>query len=274
MLKIFFFSVAVSLCLMLQAQSRADSLCYEKLSRYHISHPECTAADIAALLIGTDYKAGTLERYPAQEQLIVNFSAVDCTTLVEQALAVWLTDYKDGYDGFLRMLSIIRYGKQGINGYSSRLHYFTAWANTHMADGMMYNIFDSLCPATLTPKCCFMSTHRDLYPAIRTDSTNYEGIRQLEKSIRDVSICWLEKQAFDNFSHLIHHGDIIAFVTNIKGLDVSHMGFAYEKNGQLRLLHAPSPGKQVEITERTLRQIVSDTKSYRGIIVLRTNKTK
>ena len=50
----------------------------------------------------------------------------------------------------------------------------------------------------------------------------------------------------------IQEGDIIALVTTIDGLDVSHLGFATYEKKELRLLHASFNDKQVIIDSEPL----------------------
>lgn len=67
----------------------------------------------------------------------------------------------------------------------------------------------------------------------------------------------------------IHNGDIIAITTSIKGLDISHVGFAYWVNGKLHLLHASLNKKQVIIENIPLNEQLQQHKSQSGIRVLR-----
>jgi len=64
-------------------------------------------------------------------------------------------------------------------------------------------------------------------------------------------------------------GDIIALATSIKGLDVTHTGFALKMpNGRIHLLHASSSG-EVKISEEPLADYLKKIKNNIGIIVAR-----
>jgi len=84
--------------------------------------------EIGRLFINKPYKGGTLDNV-GKEKMIVNVSAFDCTTFVETVLALarCVADGKISHNQFMRNLKLIRYRQGKINGYSSRLHYFTDW---------------------------------------------------------------------------------------------------------------------------------------------------
>ena len=60
---------------------------------------------------------------------------------------------------------------------------------------------------------------------------------------------------------------IIAFTTSINGLDVTHTGFAYQKDGELTFIHASSAKNKVIIDSLTLSDYCNLQKSSTGIIV-------
>ena len=68
----------------------------------------------------------------------------------------------------------------------------------------------------------------------------------------------------------IESGDVLAFATEIPGLDVTHAAFAYrDREGTLRVLHAPLSGGVVEITHTTLPEYVAAIRRSTGILVAR-----
>ena len=63
---------------------------------------------------------------------------------------------------------------------------------------------------------------------------------------------------------------MIAFATEIAGLDVTHSAFAYrDRAGTLRVLHAPLSGGSVEVTRTTLPEYVAAIRRATGILVAR-----
>ena len=71
----------------------------------------------------------------------------------------------------------------------------------------------------------------------------------------------------------IKNGDIILITTHIKGLDTSHLGFAWKKEGKTYLLHASSKGKQVMISSLPLQEYMEGIDSQSGIMLARAAKT-
>jgi len=76
---------------------------------------------------GSPYVEHTLEEEP--ENLVVNLREFDCTTFAENCLAISRT-IKSGtlsYEQFTSELRGIRYRKGRVDGYASRIHYFSDW---------------------------------------------------------------------------------------------------------------------------------------------------
>ncbi len=73
---------------------------------------------------GTPYVGHTLEA-EGEEQLVINLREMDCTTLVENCLALAKTiqNGRPDFSRFASRLKNIRYHSGIINGYPSRLHY-------------------------------------------------------------------------------------------------------------------------------------------------------
>ena len=67
----------------------------------------------------------------------------------------------------------------------------------------------------------------------------------------------------------IKNGDILAMVTNIKGLDVVHVGFAFWKDNHLHLLHASSVAKKVIEDPKILFEYSKNTKAHIGVRAIR-----
>ena len=66
----------------------------------------------------------------------------------------------------------------------------------------------------------------------------------------------------------IKDGDILAITTNIKGLDVVHVGFAFWREGKLHLLHASSIAKKVIDDPQPLYEYSRNKKAHMGIRVI------
>ena len=79
--------------------------------------------------LGIPYVAHTLE-LGDKEHLIVNLHGLDCTTFVETVVALSMCDQqnKRTFDDFCQNLTKIRFREGKMTDYTSRLHYFTWWA--------------------------------------------------------------------------------------------------------------------------------------------------
>ena len=74
------------------------------------------------------------------------------------------------------------------------------------------------------------------------------GIRKLEQSVNGKRYRYVPKGKIANtavFRNAIHDGDIIAIITNKKGLDTTHIGIASWHKDGLHLLNASSIHKKV-----------------------------
>lgn len=213
--------------------------------------------------IGTPYVANTLE-VNDEEKLVVNLNQVDCTTFVEYVLA-------QSMEGdFTRNLQRIRYRNGKIDGYTSRLHYIADWVENGIRQGIIEDVTAIHSPHWQKLSISYMSTHPQLYKALKSSPENVKRMEEYEKAWTGKSICYLPKNKLKAEGlPWIEDGDIIALCTGIPGLDVSHMGIAVYKNGKLHLLHASSVNKKVEISAVPLSEMLARSKSNTGIRVLR-----
>ncbi len=226
-----------------------------------------TAVKIAEVFLGKPYVGQTLEESP--ERLVCNLREFDCYTLIENVLALTrmntynVTDYAVFQDLLVKM----RYRGGKIDGYGSRLHYFTEWANQAEDNGLVMNLTKSWGKAS-AKQLNFMSTHPQYYPAMQ-DVKVKERIVRIEKYLNESPFFEIKKENFHEVENKIKTGDIIAFTSTVAGLDVNHEGFAYWKNGKLHLLHASLDYKKVMVSPETLGQYLQKIKKHQGIMVLR-----
>ncbi|WP_297760780.1 N-acetylmuramoyl-L-alanine amidase-like domain-containing protein [uncultured Muriicola sp.] len=224
---------------------------------------------IGKTFIGVPYVAKTLE-VGEEESLVITLEGLDCTTYVENVLAFGLVNEKTepNFDSFVKTLEKIRYRDGQLNGYGSRLHYFTEWISDNEKKGLVQNITASLGGAEIDKKLNFMSVHRDLYPHLKDDKS-FQHIQETEKKLQQQSLCILSQEMLAMNEDQIHSGDIIALATSIEGLDVTHTGFAIRADdGRIHLLHASSSGA-VEISALPLVDYLKKIKKNTGVIVAR-----
>ncbi len=138
--------------------------------RKQFRHSSLPAGDlicaIGGYFLGTPYETGILET-GRKERLIVNFEKFDCFTFVETLLVLTrcVTGNKISAQEFRRQLQFIRYRKGIIDGYSSRLHYFTDWLTDNekkkiLKDSHFFGV-------TANAEDQFHDVHRTSYPALK-----------------------------------------------------------------------------------------------------------
>ena len=228
----------------------------------------------ALKFINTPYVAHTLE-INDQEQLVINLKEVDCTTFVEYVLAMALSSSSDCCQPnnvtFARNLQNIRYRDGKINGYPSRLHYVADWVNNGVKYGFLEDIAATNSLDTVTLSLSFMSSHPESYPALTAHPEWVGEMRMIESAISKRELySFLPKEDIVEASQQIKDGDILAFVTNIKGLDVTHVGIAYWETPQkLTFIHASSQARKVIVNPEPLADYAARQKNCCGIWVLR-----
>lgn len=229
-----------------------------------------TMVAVGKTFMGTPYVAKTLEIGDI-ETLVVNLRGLDCTTYVENVLAFSLILEKgeSSFEDFTKRLEKIRYKDGELEGYASRLHYFSEWIANNEKKGLLKDITGEIGGTEITKEINFMSTHRDLYPFL-SDDENFEKIQASEKGLNDQAICILPQDQIVANEQLIHTGDIIALTTSIDGLDITHTGIATrEKDGRIHLLHASTGSMEVEVSELPLVDYLKKIKNNTGIMVAR-----
>ncbi len=257
--------------------SRQDSVIYEKYIKEFKAEKDKPLdeliANTARFFLGKPYVASTLE-VSDKEQLIINLREFDCTTLVENsiALAKTIKSGDNSFDNYCRILRQIRYRNGEISGYLSRLHYTTDWIFENEKQNVFENMSLKLGGKKVMQPVDFMSTHPNLYKHLKNNPTNVREMASIEKDInkRD-SYRIIPLAAIAPNEKGIENGDIITFATSIAGLDYSHMGIAYWQNGILHFIHASSRAKQVVIETKTLLNYCKDSRNCTGISVLRIN---
>ena len=227
---------------------------------------------VAKAFLGVPYVAGTLEQ-KGEEQLVINEKELDCTTFVELSVARWIAAQSDSMS-FEHEVKHLRYRGGEVNGYLSRLHYFTDW----VAENEMRGVWRELEPAKDehmwqcdTLRLSFMSEHPQNYPYLKENAWAVDSIRSIEAQYADRATYYIGKEYLNLPPERlpIRDGDILALVTTIKGLDVTHLGFAVWQGEKLHLMHASMTHKRVVIDEHTLYDYLQTRTSCPGVRVVR-----
>jgi len=232
----------------------------------------------ARQFLDVPYVAHTLE-VNDEEELVVNTSELDCTTLVETVTALTLCAYHETYtyQDYRRALTEMRYHKGVIDRYPSRIHYFTDWIMENSKAGIITEIQQSEPPFTAvqTVKVNYMSEHPQRYKALRLHPEYVAEIKEMESRISGNSFRFIPKSEVKNTTAMreaVKDGDIIAITCNKPGLDIAHLGFAVWRKDGLHLLNASQLHKKVVIEPMTLYQYLQKHPSHTGIRIIRINK--
>lgn len=229
----------------------------------------------AQQFIGTPYVGQTLEVNP-MEQLVVNLRQLDCTTYVETAIALALTQQQGStrYEDYCLNLTKIRYRNGQLDGYPSRNHYFTQWIDSNERLGI---VEEKDIPSKISVKQVinlhYMSQHPNLYPMLRGDTAAQTIIRQYEKEDEGRTVNYIPRRQLNQGQAttlgIVKDGDILAIVTRKDGLDTSHIGFAlWGKDNRLHLLNASQIHKKVVLEPMSLYEYMGKHPSQLGIRVI------
>jgi hypothetical protein len=241
--------------------------------------PGAAAARVGELAAGTPYVPGTLDAYlrdgarlPATEPLVLSLTRFDCVTLVESCLAVARVAHERGTPAWSRFgdaVERMRYRGGRRRGYASRLHYFSEWIRDGEARGLVRSLGPELGGVADVRPLRFMTEHRASYRAL-ADERVFREIAAIERRLDPCPRLVIPTKRIPAVVDRIETGDVVAFATEIPGLDVTHAAFAYrDPAGTLRVLHAPLSGGSVEVTRSTLPEYVAAIRRATGILVAR-----
>ncbi len=218
---------------------------------------------------GTPYVASTLEYTP--EQLVVNLSELDCTTFVESTIALARTvkDKNPSFQKFCGNLQQLRYREASIEDYSSRLHYTSDWIYTNEQRGIVKDISKEAGGVDLPVNLFIMSTNAEKYKQLKGNPELTDKIKEQEHIINGRPHYYIPKASLYKVSKYVRSGDMVCFATTIKGLDVSHVGFAYWKDGKLTFIHASSSAKKVIVNPEPMQSYIDGVNHNRGVLFVR-----
>ena len=234
----------------------------------------------------TPYVGGTLEQTP--EMLTVSLARTDCILLVEACVCMALTARQEdhGFEAFCENLRQFRYREGITDGYLSRIHYTSEWIRQAETRGLAVEVSRQIADTPLDQSFSYMSVHADKYPQLAADPILVEGIRAVEQKLSEGTFFYIPKSQLEKNLDKIQHGDMVCFVTNTEGLDISHVAFAYEyytcehdccpdgrscSNGQRQMcfLHASSSEGKAVIDKKTLIGYANGIGSCTGVRIVR-----
>lgn len=229
---------------------------------------------IGRMLLNTPYVAHTLEVDSGMpEVLTVNIDELDCTTFVETvaALAITVGEGRTSWRDFVHNLENIRYRNGLMDGYGSRLHYISNWIVDNSYRGNVKEVTTLFPKVNYTTKTInFMTANRDKYVALG-DSTEYERILKVEDGYRNHRFPYIKTIDLSDKATkaAFHTGDLVALTSNLKNLDVTHMGIVVLIDGEPYLMHASSSIGKAVITTVPLDEFMKRNRNLTGLRVFR-----
>jgi hypothetical protein len=219
--------------------------------------------------LGIPYKAGLLE-VPAMEQLVVTLEGSDCVLFVEHSLALTLTTMQGSthFDDLARNIALLRYQQGLVDGYASRLHYFSDWLQTNQEKGLLSVLHQSDETLPVLKPVDFMSKNRSAYPQLSASDSLFTLLKERETALANRTIRYIPQQRITEFESTFQTGDILSFVTTINGLDIAHTALIVREGSRVGFYHASTTGKVMK-DPKTIFEYTRDRKNVNGIIVAR-----
>jgi hypothetical protein len=129
------------------------------------------------------------------ERLVINFQGLDCVTFVENVLtlsrfvrggdvAALLDDRVVAEQRYEALLTEIRYRQGRVEGYPSRLHYFTDWIESNEERGLVRDVTREIGADLDTEPVDFMTTHTEAYRQL-SDPEHVARIREAEERLSE-----------------------------------------------------------------------------------------
>ena len=197
--------------------------------------------------------ATSLTQPQEEEHLIVSLSHVDCTTVMEDVLALALC-YRDGRTTLADLKDYYRrmHYLDGVVSFATRNHYFTWIMQSAIKEGFVERISpdEPVFPFTgvqdMQPS--YMTRNKHLFSPQMDDEKNYNAIALRQQ--QGVRFTYIPRELLDmpqdSELGVIHNGDIMAVVcdqhTWARGVEVKHLLIAKWIDGRLHSYHASADG--------------------------------
>lgn len=251
-----------------QISAASDSLIFLEKQKLAATGTNTATRTLVAAesFLGSPYVHGCLDCF-VEEKLTVNLRQMDCWTFVENSLAIALSHDKN-YSFYETQLQQLRYWGGTIDGFGSRIHYFTGWLLQAEKCGIIQDVTASMGGIPYKKRIGYISARPAKYPKIQ-DKKNLHDLQAAEKRINAHAWYYIPKNNIARMEHLIQEGDIICLTSVKADLDIAHQGFAVKVNGRIYLMHASSLAGKVIIARQPLAQYVAAQRGQSGIIVAR-----
>ena len=227
---------------------------------------------VATKFLGATYREGLLEQGKT-ENLFVSLTEFDCVLFVETVLAFSrnLISANPNYENFVQKVEEVRYVNGKLDGYCSRLHYFSEWIRDNQRRNIVRDLTAELGGVNLDKTLNFMSINWKKYPRLQNNEANHQCILAMERKMaiemKAEPLRYIPTKKINSIYPLLKAGDIIAVTTNLKGLDATHTGLVYLTTKGVGFIHA-SPSGQVTVS-KDLQRYIEGVDQAIGIMVAR-----
>ena len=254
--------------------SPEDMTVFDSVSRYATerSLERETMGDsiqsLAEYFLGLPYQGHQLDQSD-REVLAVNLRTFDCVIFVETMLALARNFAVQDYSApsFLEGMQAQRYRNGEIDGYCSRIHYFTDWIQENERQGRVSDITAELGGIAMQKQLNFMTSHREAYPQLVDNDENFHCIAEMEAVLSPAELTYIPTAEIRAIYQELQAGDIIAIATSVPGLDVSHTSFIHRsEDGSVGVIHSDIDGVQIE---PDLQQFIESAPNAIGVIIAR-----
>ena len=208
-------------------------------------------SEVAAFFVGIPCEAGLLDIWP--ERLRIRLDRTDPLHFVEMCIALAKTlrtsaeaPPESFYESYCDMVQKLRYRNGKVEKYTDRIYYFSEWA----AQARGLNLLEEHTKQygqEYVQLFSYLSNHLMFLPQIGREPKAREEILDIEKKLNTSGPFFLipPDEMTDEWQASLLDGDLIAFVSDRKGEDVSKLAFIRRENGILRLVHASLQDKKI-----------------------------
>lgn len=200
--------------------------------------------------LGMDYKESTLiGDTNTKEVFVINLEGVDCFTFIDYIEAMRLSC---SFSEFKENLKKVRY-RAGRVAFKNRNHFFTDWREFNSE--FIYDITGEISAQNTNSITKILN--------YKKDGTYFlNGIEPVQREIKYIPSHVIDDSVMDK----IKTGDYAGIYSEVKGLDVSHVGIIIKHRDSIYLRHASSEKKNRNVVDQDFRNYISDKP---GLIVLR-----
>ncbi|MBI5511981.1 MAG: DUF1460 domain-containing protein [Deltaproteobacteria bacterium] len=223
---------------------------------------------VAGLQLGKAYYDPPQTAGP--ERLQIELKTFQCVSFVEDSLAVARCLWRGEPTAacFLHDVVASRYRDGRMDGYASRLHYFTDWIEDNARRGRLQIVTGAVGGRALRQRFSFMSDNPASYPALAAPAV-LNAIKEIEARLSATPHVVLDRADVARAQSQLENGDVIGLVSDKHpGMVVIHTGFIYvDKHGKRSLMHAASFHKRTLVTGSDVANYLLRRPERRGLMI-------